>query len=212
MSRLFLGEKMDDIDNFSEQLKSLHEQLKNKFISFIEKSGLVVEEKYKESIVFNKIKDVFFRMHNKDVKFHYMAVVLSMDTVFAYKIFNIKKELPNTHVQYIAITINNELDIAEIQIMFTFGNHSYIIRSLTIVLDENLKINYLSYNNVLTGTYTKTENMMPVDDEIFLCRFLYIIEQSIINQIIPEIRMVGVYDYNSDDFQKRIEYCELLDY
>lgn len=212
MSRLFLGEKMDDIDNFSEQLKSLHEQLKNKFISFIEKSGLVVDEKYKESIVIDKIEDVFFRMHNKDLKDIHMSVILNMDTAFAYKIFNIKKELPNTHVQYIAITINHELDIAEIQIMFTFGNHSYIIRSLTIVLDENLKINYLSYNNVLTGTYTKTEKLMPVDDEIFLCRFLHIIEQSVINQIIPEIRMVGVYDYSSEEFKKRIEYCELLNY
>lgn len=211
MSRLFLGEKMDDIDNFSEHLHKLHERLKNKFISFIEKSELVVEEKYKESIVIDKIEDVFFRMHNKDLKDIHMSVILSMDTAFAYKIFNIKKELPNTHVECIAIAISNELDIAEIQIIFTFGNDSFYKKNLKITLDKNLKFNYLSYNNP-TVSYTKTENMMAVDDEIFLCKFLYIIEQSIINQIIPEIRMVGVYDYSSEEFKKRIEYCELIDY
>jgi len=204
---------MDDIDNFSEQLEKLHEQLKNKLISFIEKSGLVVEEKYKESIVIDKIEDVFFRMHNKDLKDIHMSVILSMDTAFAYKIFNIKKESPNTHVQYIAITIDNELHITEIQIMFTFGNDSVYKKHLRIMLDENLKFNYFSFMDILAGIQIiKTKNMMSVDDEIFLFRFLYILEPSIINQIFPEIRMVGVYDYNSDDFKKRIEYCELLDY
>jgi len=204
---------MDEIDNYSQLLEKLHEQLKNKFISFIEKSGLIVDDKYKKTIVFDKIEDLFFRMHNKDLNFHNNSVVLSMDTVLAYKIFNIKKESPNTHVQYIAITIDNELHITEIQIMFTFGNDSVYKKHLRIMLDENLKFNYFSFMDIPAGIQIiKTKNLMSSDDEIFLFRFLYILEPSIINQIFPEIRMVGVYDYNSDDFKKRIEYCELLDY
>lgn len=207
MSRLFLGEKMDDIDNYSQLLEKLHDELKNKFISFIEKSGLVVEEKYKESIMFHEIQYILiFYTHYEELNTT-RTVEVSTDHAFALKLFNIKKEVMNMHIKGIVITINQALDISDIRMVLTFGTENIFSKYLRLILDEKLKFDSITFLSI-----PKTKNLMSIDDEIFLIKCLYIIDDCIIDELFPELKVDGVYDFNSEEFKSKIEYLKLIEY
>lgn len=44
---------------------------------------------------------------------------------------------------------------------------------------------------------------MDLDNELFLMKYMYVIDDSLINEILPEIKIVGAYDYNSEDFKRK---------
>lgn len=204
---------MQDIDDSSEQLKSLHEQLKNKFIFLLENSGIIVDEKDKDSIIFEKIQNALLFSKYESILDLATTINVNMDLSLIKKIFKINKPLKNMHIKEVCITVNQKLDISCFSIIITFANDSVYKKHLKINIDSFLIPNYLSFIDIPNKTNMKSiKKLMQIDDEIFLFRFLYAIDEKVINQILPEIRMVGVYDYNSDDFQQRIKYCELLDY
>lgn len=204
---------MDNIYNDSEQLKSLHEQLKNKFIFLLENSGIIVDEKDKDSIIFEKIQNALLFSEYESILDLATTINVNMNLSLIKKIFKINKPLKNMHIKEISITVNQKLDISCFSIIITFANDSIYKKHLKINIDSFLTPNYLSFIDIPNKTNMKSiKKLMSIDDEIFLFRFLYAIDEKVINQILPEIRMVGVYDYNSDDFQQRIEYCELLNY
>lgn len=90
--------------------------------------------------------------------------------------------------------------------------HKELLKFIT-VFDKRLKPLLLKIYYGNTGpVIEKKENIMSLADELFLIKCLYIIDDPIIDELFPELKVYGAYDFNSEEFKSKIEYLKLIEY
>lgn len=210
---------MQEKDNYNEIHNDLKKQFTNNFLLFLMKAGVNILQEDIDSIFMstNNNIDELVKFKNKENTF-FDAIEVDLSKSLIDKLFKIDSKIKNINIWKVSVTINRQLDILEITLVIIIGAYDFSQKSrngyLRITFDTSLNMNHLAFvgSSDNSDYIIKTTNFMSLDNEIFLFKFLYIIDDSIINQIMPEIRIVGVYDYNSEEFKRRIEYCELLEY
>lgn len=210
---------MQEKDNYNEMHNELKKQFTNNFLLFLMKAGVNILQEDIDSISMstNNNIDELAKFKNKENTF-FDAIEVNLSQSLINKLFKIYPTIKGINLWKVSTTINRQLDILEMTLVIIMGSYDFSKKSkngyLRITFDTSLNMNHLAFVGASNNSdyIIKTTNFMSLDNEIFLFKFLYIIEDSIINQIMPEIRMVGVYDYNSEEFKRRIEYCELLEY
>lgn len=210
---------MQEKDNYNEMHNELKKQFTNNFLLFLMKAGVNILQEDIDSISMstNNNIDELAKFKNKENTF-FDAIEVDLSQSLINKLFKIDSKIKNINIWKVSVTINRQLDILEITLVIIIGAYDFSQKSkngyLRITFDTSLNMNHLAFvgSSDNSDYIIKTTNFMSLDNEIFLFKFLYIIDDSIINQIMPEIRIVGVYDYNSEEFKRRIEYCEVLEY
>lgn len=210
---------MQEKDNYNEMHNELKKQFMNNFLLFLMKAGVNILQEDIDSISIsaNNNIDELVKFKNKENTF-FDSIEVNLSQSLINKLFKIDQTIKGINLWKVSTTINRQLDILEMTLVIIMGSYDFSKKSkngyLRITFDTSLNMNHLAFVGASNNSdyIIKTTNFMSLDNEIFLFKFLYIIEDSIINQIMPEIRMVGVYDYNSEEFKRRIEYCELLEY
>jgi len=90
--------------------------------------------------------------------------------------------------------------------------HKELLQFIT-VFDKGLRPLLLKVDYGNTGpVIQKKENIMSLADELFLIKCLYIIDDPIIDELFPELKVYGAYDFNSEEFKSKIEYLKLIEY
>lgn len=110
------------------------------------------------------------------------------------------------------ISFNNDYSINEIRCLSaditSFSKNSFAFHTF---FDDTYKMILISYINGF-NSYKRTGNNLSYEDENLKFSLRKFKNPEIIKEILPEYLNIGVYDFKSDDFEKRFQYCNLIEY
>lgn len=111
------------------------------------------------------------------------------------------------------ISFNNDYSISEIRCI-SADRTSSLSKDFFAVhtfFDNAYKMTLISYMSDF-NSYKSTGNDLSYEDEGLKFSLRKFKNPEIIKEILPEYLNIGVYDFKSEDFEKRFQYCNLIEY
>lgn len=203
---------------FLEKKNKFHNEMIEKFIHLFSCAQVSSQNvNFREIIDFYRLDEIkenpANRIYSTD-KEHCIGTMTTSNELLDIS-FNTDDKKHKINNKQCSFSFDKNFEILSINLHLRFGPHNnYSCSSnLYIYFDKYFKPFKLFFESrEKKFTIEKTENLMDLDNELFLMKYMYVIDDSLINEILPEIKIVGAYDYNSEDFKRKIEYCELLEY
>ena len=194
-------------------------EMTEKFMVMFKEAGIpITKEKIEENLDFEKlihIKKNPRRHEHHDPYSRELGVgKIILSDFFVDALFDLGIDNNNSIDKGGIILFDKNLDIFFVNFKLTFRTirPNKELLQFIVVFDKRLKPILLNIQYGNEDRIQKKENIMSLSDEFFLIRCHYLIEESVVNELLPEFQIDGVYDYNSEEFKNKIEYLKLLEY
>lgn len=205
----------------------------SKFVNNFSELSIISEDSYNTSHPFRNVKyDIF----DNNIKLCSLDIYEHDDQVISF--FNFVEEqdfLKKLHLtsydniklysncciyfdkdyNFLSLSINDGLEITYNQLTQTVCDIAInVYFSFDIALNiKKIKVVGYNYNNNVTFFEITHEgdNLLPIDDELLLINFIFCMYNEDIVLCVPEFYIPSAYDFNSEEFKRRILLVKMLE-